>query len=85
MDSLPAEPQRKSKNTTVGSLIPSPADLPDPGLETGSPTLQVDSLPTELSRISRGLYKVRYAKYRQRGQDTELYVQRDHSYGTKQH
>ena len=24
-------------------------DLPDPGIELGSPTLQVDSLPTELS------------------------------------
>ena len=29
--------------------MPSPADLPDPGIELGSPALQVDSLPTELS------------------------------------
>ena len=29
--------------------IPSPADLPDPGMELGSPVLQEDSLPTELS------------------------------------
>ena len=29
--------------------IPSPADLPDPGTEKGSPALQADSLPTELS------------------------------------
>ena len=28
--------------------IRSPADLPDPGMELGSPALQVDSLPTEL-------------------------------------
>ena len=28
--------------------VPSPADLPDPGIEPGSPALQVDSLPTEL-------------------------------------
>ena len=28
--------------------IPSPADLPDPGMEPGSPALQVDSLPAEL-------------------------------------
>ena len=28
--------------------IPSPADLPDPGMELGSPALQVDSLPAEL-------------------------------------
>ena len=27
---------------------PSPADLPDPAIEPGSPALQVDSLPTEL-------------------------------------
>ena len=26
----------------------SPGDLPDPGIEPGSPALQVDSLPTEL-------------------------------------
>ena len=29
--------------------IPSPGDLPDPGIEPGSPALQADSLPTELS------------------------------------
>ena len=28
--------------------FPSPGDLPDPGIEPGSPGLQVDSLPTEL-------------------------------------
>ena len=28
--------------------MPSPADLPDPGIESGSPALQVDSLPAEL-------------------------------------
>ena len=27
--------------------IPSPGDLPDPGIEPGSPALQADSLPTE--------------------------------------
>ena len=32
-----------------GQPIPSPGDLPDPGIEPGSPALQVDSLPTELS------------------------------------
>ena len=26
----------------------SPGDLPDPGIEPGSPALQADSLPTEL-------------------------------------
>ena len=29
--------------------IPSPADLPNPGIEPGSPELQANSLPTELS------------------------------------
>ena len=28
--------------------FPSPVNLPDPGIELGSPTLQADSLPTEL-------------------------------------
>ena len=29
--------------------MPSLADLPDPGIEPGSPALQADSLPIELS------------------------------------
>ena len=29
--------------------MPSPADLPNPGIESGSPALQANSLPTELS------------------------------------
>ena len=33
-----------------GLPFPSPGDLPDPGLEPGSPALQADSLSTELSR-----------------------------------
>ena len=44
VDSLPAEPQGKLKNT-----VPSPAYLPDPGIEPGSTALQVDPLRTELS------------------------------------
>ena len=32
-----------------GLPSPSPADLPDPGIKPGSPALQVDSSPTELS------------------------------------
>jgi len=52
VDSLPAEPQGKLKNTGVKySLLtegefPSPGNLPDPGIEPGSPALQVDSLST---------------------------------------
>ena len=50
MDSLTDEPQEKPKNTGASSLaISSPEDLPDPRIELGSPALQVDSLPTELS------------------------------------
>ena len=30
-----------------GLPFPSPADLPDPGIEPGSPALQADSLPAE--------------------------------------
>ena len=48
VDSSPAEPQGKPKNTAVGSLTLSPTDLPDPEIELGSPALQADSLPTEL-------------------------------------
>ena len=37
--------------------IPSPEDLPNPGFEPGSPTLQADSLPTELSEKPRNSMK----------------------------
>ena len=33
-----------------GLPFPSPGDLPDPGVEPGSPTLQADSLPSEPRR-----------------------------------
>ena len=32
-----------------GLPFPSPGDLPDPGIEPGSPTLQADTLPSELN------------------------------------
>ena len=38
-DSLPVEPPGKPKNTGVRSLISSPVDLPDPGIEPGPPAL----------------------------------------------
>ena len=47
-DSLVVEPSGKPKNTGMGKLISSPVDLPDPGMELGSPALQADSLPTEI-------------------------------------
>ena len=31
-----------------GLPFPSPGDLPNPGIEPGSPTLQADALPSEL-------------------------------------
>ena len=31
-----------------GLPVPSPGDLPDPGIKPGSPALQARSLPTEL-------------------------------------
>ena len=45
-----------------GLPYPSPGDLPDPGIEPGSPTLQEDSLPSEppgkpLSDYYRSYYK----------------------------
>ena len=33
-----------------GLLFPSPWDLPNPGIEPGSPALQADSLPSELKQ-----------------------------------
>ena len=36
------------KDTGVGLPFPSPGDLPNPGIEAGSPALQADSLLTEL-------------------------------------
>ena len=41
-----------------GEPIPSPGDLPDPGMEVGSPALQADSLPSEppgKSKTMKGL------------------------------
>ena len=40
---------REAQEYWSGQPLPSPADLPNPGIELGSPALQVDSLPTELS------------------------------------
>ena len=31
----------------MGLPFPSPGDLPDPGIEPGSPTLQADALPSK--------------------------------------
>ena len=44
---------REAQEYWSGKPIPSPADLPNPGIELGSPTLQVDSLPVKRSISSR--------------------------------
>ena len=41
-----------------GLPFPSPGDLPDPGIEPGSPALQVDALPSVESVISWQLVSV---------------------------
>ena len=38
------------------SPFPSPGDLPDIGIEPGSPALQADSLPTELVTKTKYLH-----------------------------
>ena len=52
LDSIPglgrSPEEGKGYQLCIG-LILFPADLPDPGIKLGSPALQVDSLPTELS------------------------------------
>ena len=40
---------REAQEYWSGWPVPLPVALPDPGIEPGSPTLQADSLPTELS------------------------------------
>ena len=39
-----------------GLLFPSPGNLPDPRIEPLSPTLQMDSLPTELPEEEGDIY-----------------------------
>ena len=46
-DSLAYESPGKPKIIGMGTLSLLQGDLPDPGIKTGSPALQVDSLPSE--------------------------------------
>ena len=44
-----------------GLPFPSPGDLPHPGIEPGSPSLQADALPSEpLGKPNRGLKEIKY-------------------------
>ena len=40
-----------------GLPFPSPGDLPDPGIEPGSPALQTDSLPSEPPQKPQSSYQ----------------------------
>ena len=40
-----------------GLPFPSPGDLPDPGIEPGSPELQADPLTSELPGKSQSIYE----------------------------
>ena len=48
-----------------GLPFPSPGDLPDPGIEPGSPALQADSLPTELwgKPLTKGLKLCKFSGF----------------------
>ena len=59
---------REAQEYWSGWPVPSPVDLPDPGIEPGSPALQADSLPTKLPG------KTREAVYSQQKQELELTV-----------
>ena len=39
---------REAQEYGIGEPVPSPGELPDPGIKAGSPALQADSLPAEL-------------------------------------
>ena len=41
-----------SQECWSGLPFPSPGDLPDPGIEPGSPTLQADALPSEPPEVN---------------------------------
>ena len=56
---LSSRATREAQEHWSGQPIPSPADLPDLGIKLGSPALQVDSWPTELS----GKHKAEVAKW----------------------
>ena len=49
-----------------GLPFPSPGDLPNPGIETGSPSLQADALPSEppgKPQIFNGMYNLGFYLY----------------------
>ena len=56
-----------------GLPFPSPGDLPNPGIEPGSPTLQADSLPSEPPRKPMNLVGTQYSAYNKEGYRMSFY------------
>ena len=63
---------REAQGYWSGYPVPSPGALPDPGIELGSPALQDDSLPTELSGKPDKQYKTLIFKTSKRKVGTVL-------------
>ena len=64
---------REAQEYWSGLPIPSPVDLPNPGIEPGSPALQADSLPIGESNL---LYSVDWFKcYSQPESPSETYLE----------
>ena len=57
-----------------GLSFPSPGDLPHPGIEPGSPTLQADTLPSEPPGLAFVLIRYRLRCSNKRFQNTVAYV-----------
>ena len=63
-----------------GSPFPSPEDLPDPGIEPKSPTLQADALPSEPlgKSLSHGGAQISwYQETQHKGEKPRLYPESD--------
>ena len=50
-----------------GSLFSWPGDLPDPGIDPRSPTLQTDSLPSE--QRGKGMQKIVYVEKKKKKEE----------------
>ena len=73
VDSLPAEPRGKPKNTGVGSLSLLQQIFQKPGIKPGSPALQAYSLPAELPGKPKGSSK-RRVTWRRKWQHSPLFL-----------
>ena len=57
---------------------PSPGDLPDPGIQPGSPALQPDALPSEL--LGKSIHSIQTGKIFCSSRETQLMLQEDATY-----